>query len=53
MEFEEIKDINANQLNKVDRKKLTKEQNEILDAYQWAYEHNVTTMVTLRDANPE
>lgn len=53
MQFEEIKDVTADQLNKVDRTKLTKEQNEILDAYQWAYEHNVTTMVTLRDANPE
>ena len=53
MNFEELKDVKADQLNKVDRTKLTKEENEILDAYQWAYEHNVTTMVSLRDANPE
>ena len=53
MGFEELKNVNADRLKNVDRTKLTKEENEILDAYQWAYEHNVTTMVTLRDANPE
>jgi len=37
----------------VNKSSFTKEQIEILDAYQWAYEHNITTMVTLRDANPE
>ena len=53
MQFEELKDVTADQLKNVDRSKLTKDENEILDAYQWAYEHNVTTMVTLRDAMPE
>ena len=53
MQFEELKDVTADQLKNVDRSKLTKDENEILDAYQWAYEHNVTAMVTLRDAMPE
>ena len=53
MNFDELKNLSADKLKKVDRTKLTKEENEILDAYEWAYEHNVTTMVTLNDANPE
>jgi hypothetical protein len=26
---------------------------EVLTAYEWAYKHDVTTMPTLNDANPE
>jgi hypothetical protein len=53
MNFDELKNVTSDNLKKIDRTKLTKEENEILSAYEWAYENDVTTMVTLNDANPE